>query len=473
MADMNNVSSQIMTSLGVGSGLDVFKLAQDLTDVEKIPKQEAIEREINATEASISGYALLSYQIGLLQSAFEKLNDASELTDRSAVSSNSGAIDFIAVDGSAAAGAYDLTVSQLAQEQRLISDEYSASGAVLHGSAFDISITLGNTSTTTATLTVTNPTPEGVVEAINAADIGVNAALIDTGISGANYRIVLSGPTGSEGAFSVSSTPDLGFADAGNSLQTAQDAIISFEGLTLTRSSNQPTDVIAGTTLSLNATTTSSVRLTVNTDQSPLKANLQGVITTYNGLNSVLNELTSVSADTELGGALAGDQSLVRFLRDRIRTAIFADSSTTAGSVEALRDLGISIDRNGELTFDEATYDAVVASNYDDVAMMLTANTDNQSLYDSTSKGLAQDIATTLEDLVDSEGIVTDRADSAEDSLEDYRSELTKLETRMEAVYQRYLNQFTAMESLMANLQGTKTYLEGQLESLSNFYNNN
>jgi flagellar capping protein FliD len=43
----------------------------------------------------------------------------------------------------------------------------------------------------------------------------------------------------------------------------------------------------------------------------------------------------------------------------------------------------------------------------------------------------------------------------------------------MEAVYQRYLNQFTAMESLMANLQGTKTYLEGQLESLSNFYNNN
>jgi flagellar hook-associated protein 2 len=472
MADINNVSSQIMTTLGVGSGLDVFKLAQDLTDVEKIPKQEAIEGEISATEASISGYALLSYQIGLLQSAFEKLNDASELTDRSAVSSNSGAIDFIAVDGSAAAGAYDLTVTQLAQEQRLISDEYSASGAVLHGSAFDISITLGNTSTTTSTVSVTTPTPAGVVAAINAADTGVTATLIDTGISGANYRIVLSGPTGSEGVFSVSSIPDLGFADAGNSLQTAQDAIISFEGLTLTRSSNQPTDVIAGTTLSLNATTTSSVRLTVNTDPSPLKANLQGVIASYNDLNNILNELTSVSSDAELGGALVGDQSLVRYVRDRIRTAIFADSSTTSGSVEALRDLGISINRSGELTFDETSYDAVVASNYNDVAMMLTANTDNQNLYGTAAKGLAQDIATTLEDLVDSEGVVTDRAESAEDSLEDYRLELTKLETRMAAVYQRYLNQFTAMESLMANLQGTKTYLEGQLEALSNFYDN-
>jgi len=472
MADINNVSSQIMTTLGVGSGLDVFKLAQDLTDVEKIPKQEAIEGEISATEASISGYALLSYQIGLLQSAFEKLNDASELTDRSAVSSNSGAIDFIAVDGSAAAGAYDLGVTQLAQEQRLISDEYSASGAVLHGSAFDISITLGNISTTTSTVSVTTPTPAGVVAAINAADTGVTATLIDTGISGANYRIVLSGPTGSEGAFSVSSTPDLGFADAGNSLQAAQDVIISFEGLTLTRSSNQPTDVIAGTTLSLNATTTSPVRLTVNTDPSPLKANLQGVIASYNDLNSILNELTSVSSDAELGGALSGDQSLVRYVRDQIRTAIFADSSTTSGSVEALRDLGISINRSGELTFDEASYDAVVASNYDDVAMMLTANTDNQNLYGTAAKGLAQDIATRLEDLVDSEGVVTDRAASAEDSLEDYRLELTKLETRMAAVYQRYLNQFTAMESLMANLQGTKTYLEGQLEALSNFYNN-
>ena len=215
MSDPSNISSQIMTTLGVGSGMDVFKLAQDLTDVEKIPKQEAIESEITATEASISGYALVSYQIGLLQSAFEQLNDVSELKSSSAASANDALVSFTSVDGSVTAGGYDLEVSQLAQEQRSISDQYSSTSASLNGSAFDLSITVGNTSTTTSTVTVSTPTPEGVVAAINASSTGIKATLIDTGTSGTNYRIVLSGPTGSEGAFSISSTPDLGFSDGG------------------------------------------------------------------------------------------------------------------------------------------------------------------------------------------------------------------------------------------------------------------
>jgi flagellar hook-associated protein 2 len=472
MSDPSNISSQIMTTLGVGSGMDVFKLAQDLTDVEKIPKQEAIESEITATEASISGYALVSYQIGLLQTAFEQLNDLSELKSSSGASANESLINFTSVDGSASAGGYDIEVSQLAQEQRVISDQYSATTASLNGSAFDLSITVGNTSTTNSTVTVSTPTPAGVVAAINAASTGVTASLIDTGTSGANYRIVLSGPTGSEGAFTISSTPDLGFSDGGNTLQSAQDANLTFEGLSLTRSSNELSDVIEGTTLSIKGTTSSAVRLTISDDKSVLKTNIENVVTTYNDLNTILNQLATPGATTELGGALAGDTSLVRYVKDQIRTAVLADSSTSSGSMDALRDIGVSIDRTGELTFDETTYDSVIASSFDDVAMMLSANTDNQSLYTSDSKGLAQDIVTTLEGLIDSDGIVTTRTENAEDTLDDYRDELVKLEARMEGVYQRYLSQFTAMESLMASLDTTKNYLEGQLESLANFYKN-
>ena len=196
------------------------------------------------------------------------------------------------------------------------------------------------------------------------------------------------------------------------------------------------------------------------------------MVSSYNDLNTILNQLANPGATTELGGALAGDTALIRNVRNQIRSAIFADSSTTSGSIEALRDIGISIDRTGELTFNETSYDSAVASSYDDVAMMLSANTDNQSLYTDDSKGLAQDIATTLENLIDNDGIVTTRSENAEDTLDDYRDELVKLEARMEGVYQRYLNQFTAMESMMASLNNTKDYLEGQLESLSNIYKN-
>ena len=470
MAEVSSVSSQVLTTLGVGSGLDVFKLAKDLTDVEKVPKQESIEGDITATEASISGYGLVSFQVGQLQKAFETLNDADELATSSGTSSNTSAISLTALDGAAATGAYDITVTRLAQEQRMISDEYAATSATLHSGSFDISIAVGNTTTTTTAVTVSTPTPAGVVSAINAASTGVTASLVDTGIAGANYRIILTGPTGSEGAFTLSSTPDLGFGDTGNTLQAAQDSIINFDGLTVTRSNNELSDVIEGATLTLTETTSSAVRLNIVSDKSTLKTNLENVVTAYNDLNTLFSELTSEGSEAELGGALADDTSLVRYLKSQIRTALFADSSTTSGSITALRDLGVSVDKAGNLTLNETTYDTVIASSYDDVVMMLSANTSDQNLYGTASKGLSQDIATILEDFTDSTGVLTTRTSNAEDSLMDYKEELVRLEARMENVYQRYLTQFSAMESMMARMDTTKDYLEGQLESLSKAY---
>jgi len=470
MADAGSVSSQVLTTLGVGSGLDVFKLAQDLTDVEKVPKKESIESDITATEASISGYGLVSFQVGQLQKAFEKLNDADELATSTGSSSNTSAISLTSLDGAAATGAYDITVTRLAQEQRMISDEYTATTTTLNSSAFDISIAVGSSTITTTAVTVSTPTPAGVVSAINAASTGVTASLVDTGIGGTNYRIILTGPTGSEGAFTMTSTPDLGFGDSGNTLQAAQDSIINFDGLTVTRSSNEISDVIAGATISLTETTSTAVRLNIVSDRTTLKTNLENVVTAYNDLNTLFTELTAEGSEAELGGALADDTSLVRYLKSQIRTALFADSSTTSGSVSALRDLGVSIDKTGSLTLNETTYDAVVASSYDDVVMMLSANTSDQNLFGTESKGLSQDIATILEDFSDSTGVLTTRTSNAEGSLQDYKDELVKLEARMEGVYQRYLTQFSAMESLIASMDTTKDYLEGQLESLSKAY---
>ncbi|MDB9953923.1 flagellar filament capping protein FliD, partial [Porticoccaceae bacterium] len=423
-----------------------------------------------ATEASISGYGLVSFQVGQLQKAFETLNDADELATSTGSSSNTSAISLTSLDGAAATGAYDITVTRLAQEQRMISDEYTATTTTLNSSAFDISIAVGSSTITTTAVTVSTPTPAGVVSAINAASTGVTASLVDTGIGGTNYRIILTGPTGSEGAFTMTSTPDLGFGDSGNTLQAAQDSIINFDGLTVTRSSNEISDVIAGATISLTETTSTAVRLNIVSDRTTLKTNLENVVTAYNDLNTLFTELTAEGSEAELGGALADDTSLVRYLKSQIRSALFADSSTTSGSVSALRDLGVSIDKTGNLTLNETTYDAVVASSYDDVVMMLSANTSDQNLFGTESKGLSQDIATILEDFSDSTGVLTTRTSNAEGSLQDYKDELVKLEARMEGVYQRYLTQFSAMESLIASMDTTKDYLEGQLESLSKAY---
>ena len=118
----------------------------------------------------------------------------------------------------------------------------------------------------------------------------------------------------------------------------------------------------------------------------------------------------------------------------------------------------------------DAKYSAAVENNYDDVVMMLTANTTNQSLFDSSSKGLSQDIATLLDGLTAKNGIVSTRIINAESSLEGQKEELLVLEKRMEAVYQRYLTQFAAMETMMEKLNGMQDYLTGQFESLAKAY---
>lgn len=680
----SSIASTVLTTLEVGSGLDTAKLAQDLTDAEKLPKQNSINSDIADSEASITGYAEVSFQVNLLKTAFEAINDADELATSNGASSDSTKVSFSSVAGNAAAGAYDISVSQLAESQRTVSDQFASTTTSLNsGTSFDLSLAVGVTqkgtydqiisqatlrtalsggsislsdgtnsftisqsqvntaggtssggetlagyvaaiesnkpadfqfdfavngtsgvtftqktagtgvltsgagevnsgivaatpvtgvaaiyrsaltASVTGTLsasdgtnsvsvasatyanvadqvaaiqaaagyedllftvaangnnidltykttgaistaptvsvggtsqTVTNPTsgvtavnspvvtkipvttttPAGVVEAINAANKGVTASLVDTGTGGNNFRIVLSGDTGIAGTFAVTSSisDDLGFGDADKTLQTAQDAVINFEGLTINRGSNSVNDVISGTTIDLNGVTSSAVRLNVTSDTSTLKTSLQDVVTAYNSLNSSLDNMGSVkdgSTDT-LNGALAGDGSLISYIKNNIRTAVFNESSTKSGNVNALRDLGISIDRSGKMTFDETTYNSMVLNNFDDISKMLTAGTSNQSAYDTASKGLSQDIATTLEGLTDKDGIVTTRSTNASSVLADHKEELTKLETRMTAVYQRYLSQFTAMESMMASLDATKDYLTGQLESLSKAY---
>jgi flagellar hook-associated protein 2 len=687
-ATTTSTSTQILTALDAGSGIDVVALARNLTDVTKLPQTQAIEDKIKASDASVSGYALIAQEMSSLKSAIETLNDADELAVSSGSSSAAGKVGFTAIAGNAVSGSYDVIVSQLAQSQRTISDQFSLSTTVLNATAFDISLSLGATvpgtynetlsepdlraavangasitatdgagnsisvsqseinaagststgaetlagyaaalqakaassaafqfsaavngtsgvtfsqkaagtgslssaqgavtagvsalsavsgvtakynatasasatttlvvgdgkntvtvgsaaytsiaeqvaaikagsgyenllftveanaagngfefsykttgaistaptmtgsggshtvsstrtgvtainSPTVTSINVSTATPAGVVSAINAANTGVTAALVDTGTQGSNYRIMLTGAIGGQGVFSLSSNPDLGFGDSGNTLRSAEDAVLSVNGLALTRDSNEISDVISGATFVLSEASATAVRLNVTNDQSTLKTNLQGVVTAYNKFNRLLADLTSSVANEDLSysGDLAREQSAVRYIKQQVFDKLMAESSTKSGSISALRDVGISVDKTGNLTLSAATFDTAIANSYDDVATMLSAGTSNQSLYDTKAKGLAQDVATVIDGLNSSTGIIATRKDNAEDYSDDYAADLLVLEARMEKVYQRYLTQFAAMDSMLEKMDGTKNYLTGQLESLANMYN--
>ena len=233
------------------------------------------------------------------------------------------------------------------------------------------------------------------------------------------------------------------------------------------------TDVLPGMTVSLNGTTTGNetVSLNVVSDRATLKTKLQELVLLYNDVKFAMDELSDPDSENEeVGGSLAKDLATIRTVRDTIYQAVTQDSSTPSGNVTALRDIGISVTRDGNLTFTESTYDTVAASSFDDISVMLTAGTNNQSRYDGQSQGLATDAMIKLETLTDSiSGIFVTRTSSAQTAIRRYEEDLQALEARMEAVYERYLQQFTVMESLVNTLNSTRESMATTWENMANF----
>ncbi|MDC3356902.1 flagellar filament capping protein FliD [Pseudomonadales bacterium] len=464
-----DVASSVLLSMGNGSGIDILKLARDLTDAEQLPQQNRIETAQGKTEAAISSYAILKYNVELLKEQFNGLNDAQELATPVATSNNTSAVSVSATLGSALSGSHEIDVTQLAAAQRNKSSEFSASSQSLNaGSGFDISVVSDGT---THTISIEDglDTPSGIASAINASGSGFTATLVDTGTDGVNYRLVIQGPSGEDNAFTVSSTPNLGFHDSGNQLTTAANAQFAIDGIDIERASNTVSDAITGITLNLNAVA-SGIALQVVSDTSTLKTKLEDLVSVYNDMQIALTELGDPDSDEEeVGGALSNDLSLLRTVRDTMYDAISVVSSTPSGDVSSLTDLGIQLTRTGTLSFNESTYDAVALDNFSDIVTMLSAGTTNQSAYSSDDQGLAFDSMETLDTLMDAyDGIFSIRESSAEDKLADYEDRLSKIEMRMEMVYQSYVRQFSVMESLVNTMNGTRDYIKGQLESISN-----
>ncbi len=464
-------TSSIVNTLGAGSGIDVKSLAQSLVDAEKTPRKERIDAKIAQTEAKITGYSAIKYALSELKTAFGKLNDASDFSSIKPSNTQTSAFG-VTASTTAQAGSYSIEVLQTAQAQRTASSNFADRATALNGaSPFSLNLTLGGVSQDP--IAVTTATPAGMVSAINSADLGVTAQLINTG---SGYNVVLTGETGATQSFTMSSDDGSGNAVAGvsftTSLQTAADASFKVNGLTVTRSSNSITDVIDGVTLDLYSNTTGAARLDLNRDTTSIKDNLKGLVTAYNDFEETLKILGDSGSEVEeFGGVLAGE-SLLQTVRTRVRGFISNNSTTPGATIKAARDVGLSLDRNGKLTLDETKLDTALQNNFAEVSTMFTAGTNNKSIYSPAPAGLAGEAINSIEKMLLSTGLIDTQSKSATGQITKYKADLALLEDRMEKLMTRYMNQFSVMESIVGSSTSMREGLKGTFEGMMNAYNN-
>lgn len=466
-------TSNIVNTLGAGSGIDIKTLAENLVEAERAPRKQRIDDKIAQTEAKISGYSAVKFALSELKSAFEKLNDASDFASLKVSNSQPTAFG-VTTSTSAATGSFSLQVSQVAKPQRSASDLFTARDTSLNGgAAFDLRLTVGSGSE--QTISVTTATPAGMVSAINGAKLGVTAQLLNTG---SGYKVVVTGEDGAAKSFTLSATQTGGttaVADVSfgaTPLQTAQDAQFTLNGLAMTRSSNSITDAIDGVTLDLYTETSGAARLDFNRDTSGIKDQVKALVTAYKDFDETLKVLGDRESEVEtFGGALAGD-NLLQNVRNQVRSLLTSTSDTPGTTITAARNVGLSFDRNGMLQLDETKLDAALQDNFDEVVQMFSAGTNNQSVYSVAPAGLAGKAVKSLDEMLRSTGLIDQQSASAQKKIADYESELEKLQDRMDMLLNRYMQQFAVMESIVGNSNSLRTSLKGTFEGMMNAYKN-
>ena len=443
----------MIASLGVGSGLDLGTLLDNLVAVERQSKQRLLDGRQARAEINLSSIGSLRATVDSLAGAVDALKDF-EL-GLSVSSSNEDAVTATAGDGADEAN-YLIDVDQIAAAQSLATDGLDpfadADAALGEGT---LTVTIGTTSVD-LTLAAGQNSLRDVRDAINAADIDVQAAVVQDGSA---YRLLLtSGETGTAGTMTltVNGTIDTRLASANmDETAAAADAVYSVNGLQLTSSSNTIADVLPGVTMELKAVTdTAPARLSVGTDTDSLGEKLGSMVSAYNQLVQNIKKLGAASPDGSSAGPLVGDASL-RALQREVG-GVFANSVSTGvpGSpFTTLVSIGVKTSLSGSASVDTSQLNDALTQDRAGVEALVAA--------------FAEGFASSLDAFEGGSGILGYRSDQLSAELRRIGREREDLDLRMSALEDRLRKRFSALDSLVNQFQSTSTYLAQQLSSLA------
>ena len=480
-----------ISSLGVGSGLDLEGLVGQLLEAERKPKTDALNSREKNIDAEISGIGRLKSKLEDFQETLDNLRSDANLKGREPSINNpsEGIEPFTAeASNSALEGDYNLAVIQLASGSRIETADAidggfnSSSDAVLSPGAPNASLTFKINSTSDSfTIDLTaGDSLEDLRNAINASDnnFGVTASIIETGTADGGAKLVFTSDTPGVGNDLVivndDNVAELNIVSTTDSTEasvylipvtSAQNAKATIDGIDVESKTNKFENVIENVSfevsekseLEADGTTFKTSKLSIGFDTEAVEETIREFVTNFNALQAEIKLLTNYGeSDLEEDGSLAGD-SLVRGIQTGINNILFSsvDSSTLGG----LFQLGIEYNDQGELEIssndriglgsgDDRLKDAL-KDNFDEIATLFTDE--------------KQGIAVRLYDLVDEytrfSGLLKSREDSAKDQREQIFDERLNLELRLASTEQILRDKYLNLDQTVARLNSTGSAL--------------
>lgn len=460
---------------GLATGLDTEALVSQLVQLERQPIAKLQQQEADY-QVQLSTYGNLQGLLNDLKSAATPLKNAASLTSIAASAGNADLLH-VSAGSTAIAGTYNITVSQLAQNQKLKSTGFTSSAATVGEGTLHLRV--GSGTITDIAVSATNSLAD-VATAINDAKAGVTATVISDGSQA--FLTLTALETGADNVINLTTTDndgnntdtsglsrlvyDAGVSENLTQTQEPKNAIIAVDGITgIERASNTISDVIEGVTLTLKTTPDApdnTTTVTVERSTGAVRDKLNAFLDAYNKVIDFIAEQQKYNPDTSTGGPLLGDNT-ASLVRRQLSTLITTPLLGVSGSIRRLADLGVGQNAKGQLELrDDNALTKALANDFDGVVQFFTQTT-------TGAKGLSARVTDTVEGILTQKtGTLAIRQESIQQKIKRLHEEVERKELRISATEERLRAQFTALESVISQLKSTESFLSQQIVGLQN-----
>ncbi len=464
----------MISSPGVGTGLDINSIVQQLVAAEGDAKTSQLVNRRSTVEAKVSAFGNLQSTLSSFQSALEVLQDE-DTFQGSTVTVGDSDVFTASVSGSVANSTYQVEVQTLAEAHRILSQGFADADTVVGTGEMTIQV---GAESFTLTIDSENDTLAGIRDAINAADDNdyVTATIInvDDGFGGTESKLILTAnATGTDNEIVVTvDDDDLNDTDTNglsalvydpdglavtnmSEANAAADAVILIDGQQVTSSDNSISDAIDNITINLKeARPGETFDLKLELNKSKITNAVQTLVDNFNILANLMRNLSSYNVDTGESGVLLGDLTL-QSLNSSLRRELTATVSGLTGDLTNVISLGITTNADGTLSLDSTRLSDAIDSDLNQVKEIFTAD-----------DGIANQLDDLLAGYLGTTGTIQGKTDGLNNTIKDIDESLLKLSQRLETLELQLLQKFSAMDALVARLNTTNSFLSSQLANL-------
>lgn len=446
-----------LTSTGLGSGLDINSIVEQLVAAERAPTANRLTQRESRANEELSALGKFKSALATFKDSVAKLTDAATFQGRT-VKVGDEKVFTATADSTSLPGNYSVEVTNLATAQRLRSTGFVDATSPVGTGTLAISV---NGQTTNILVSSPANSLNDIRNAINEApdNPGVRATIVNA--SDGAHLIVSSTETGAANAITIAvSGGDGGLAPLAYAagapanpmveLQAAADANVLIDGFSVSSASNAISDAIDGVTINLASAQPGTVLdLSIEYNPEGAKTSVAGFVTAYNKLIDTVTELTRYNADTRDAAPLLGDAT-VRGIRDQLRREI--SSSLDSGTFTTLASIGVTTATTGKLVVDATKLGDAIDADFGAVSTLF-----------SGTGGLASRLEDIAESTLGSGSTISTREDALKTTLKTITAQRDTLDDRIERVRARLLDQFNAMDRLLGQLKNTSSFLSQQL----------